>query len=53
VSRHIFTKEECSKGGRKGFRNAVFSLQERYSFDFNVAVCLLLKRIGWRGKKDA
>ena len=40
MSRHELTREER----QKGFRNAVFSVQERYELDFNHAVQWLLRK---------
>lgn len=43
--RHVFTIEECRKGGKAGFRLAVFHVQERYALDFNEAVQWLMRKI--------
>jgi len=52
--RHQFTKEECQKGGKAGFRAAIFSVQVRYNLEFNEAVCWLKRKMGWQspGKKE-
>lgn len=45
--RHILTTEERKRGGRAGFRAAVFQVQVRYNLEFNEAVCWLKRKIGW------
>ena len=52
MSPHKFTKEECSKGGKAGFRAAIFKVQTKYGLEFNEAVCWLKRKIGWRDKND-
>lgn len=52
MKRHIFTREECVRGGKAGFRAAVFKVQSEHKLEFNDAVCWLKRKIGWRDKKD-
>ena len=52
MSRHKLTKEERVKGGKAGFRAAIFKVQTEHGLEFNEAVCWLKRKIGWRDKKD-
>jgi hypothetical protein len=49
---HEFTHEERVRGGRAGFRAAVFKVQCDYNLEFNDAVCWLKRKIGWRSKDE-
>jgi len=51
-SRHIFTAEECRRGGQLGFRAAIASVQDRHNLEFNDAVCWLKRRIGWKSPAE-
>jgi len=52
MSRHKFTREERVRGGKAGFRAAILKVQSEHKLEFNVAVCWLKRKIGWRDGKD-
>lgn len=45
--RHQLTHEDRIKGGKAGFRAAVFKAQSERGLEFNEAVCWLKRKIGW------
>ena len=46
--KHTLTSEERSRGGKNGFRAAIFKVQCEYGLEFNDAVCWLKRKIGWQ-----
>ena len=53
MARHQLTREDRVKGGKAGFRAAVFAVQCEHGLDFNQAVCWLKRKIGWQPGQGA